>query len=167
MGWWLHRNRSTHDRALMRNSSIRGTWIVVVAFLLALLASVSLLVIFTLGLGVGSIGGSIEGSVTGEAGLGGSGVSPMTRLVSIRIADAIFFALPVLIAAIPLLFRGQLSAIISRSIATIVLFLWVLFLAFGGGIFYLPSVAAMALSVVAAALQEGGGGHLGAMGDEP
>jgi hypothetical protein len=65
-------------------------------------------------------------------------------------ADVVFFAVPVVIAGLPLLVRRRRPAIAARGISAALLFLWVLLLAFAGGNFYIPSTVLMVIAAVLA-----------------
>lgn len=101
-------------------------------------------------------------TVTSESGVStvtddDSGKERRTResqpLVDADPGTVIFFSVPVVITAAPLFVRRRLSSIIVRTSASVLLFLWVLLLAFAGGIFYMPSLASMAAAAALAASQ--------------
>lgn len=100
--------------------------------------------------GLASLSGS-AGTTTGDdSGIGESSREETGPVVELRPASVAFFAAPVAVAAAPLLALRRRAAVAVRTTSAALLLLWVLFLAFGGGIFYLPSVVLMAIAAATA-----------------
>lgn len=120
--------------------------LVIAAAVLALLASLGLMLAFALSWGGASMGG---GEPVSPDGTGNGTQTPESeRRNPLTVGNILFFAVPIVIAAVPVFIRRRRLAIVARAIAAGLLFLWVLFLAFGGGLFYLPSAGLMAVAAI-------------------
>jgi hypothetical protein len=100
--------------------------------------------------GVGSRSGSSTTTSEGDGGRETQTTETRPLVGEIGTADLVFFAVPVVVAAAPLLARRRRPAIVARGVSAGLLYLWVLFLAFGGGIFYIPSAVLMVIAAVLA-----------------
>ena len=125
-----------------RGDRVRGLGVLAGSIVLALAASLFMLL---------ALGVTTETGVATSAG-DSSIVRGSEDAIPVSVASVVAFSVPVVVAAVPLLaMRRRKIALGLRIASTGLLFLWVLFLAFGGGIFYLPAAAAMAVAAALAA----------------
>jgi hypothetical protein len=79
------------------------------------------------------------------------------------LADVAILGIPVAVAALPLVARGDRAAVVVRGLASVLLFAWVMFLP-SAAIFYMPAVGLMVAATVMAARDEGELGRTSAGG---
>ncbi|MGH3441495.1 MAG: radical SAM protein, partial [Nitriliruptorales bacterium] len=110
----------------VRQAEATHTGFVLVALVLCLAASVSVLLWPRGEASYSGIG------TTSSQGQGEEETSATSRPLTgdLEATDVAFFAVPVVIAAAPLVVRRRRGAIVARGIAASLLFMWVLFLAF-------------------------------------
>ena len=146
-------SRANLDRQTTGNVRAPHQKLVLASAALCILASAILLFMPA---GVASL--SRSGTTTTGAGSGGSETrtTEMRLLVGeIDTADLVIFAVPAVVAAVPLLVRRRRPPIVARATAAGLLFLWVLLLALGGGILYIPSAGLMVIAAVLAGSDTG------------
>lgn len=103
--------------------------------------------------GYAFVAGAVALSAAGSAvfWLVVSGSSHSSGVATERsLADVAILGIPVAVAALPLVARGDRAAVVVRGLASVLLFAWVMFLP-SAAIFYMPAVGLMVAATVMAA----------------
>lgn len=102
--------------------------------------------------GYAFVAGAVALSAAGSAvfWLVVSGSSHSSVATERSLADVAILGIPVAVAALPLVARGDRAAVVVRGLASVLLFAWVMFLP-SAAIFYMPAVGLMVAATVMAA----------------